>query len=1209
MASAATTLRNLFVNFRGGAISRGGLAFIGRCKQTGSVPPRAIPFQFSNNQGYVLEFGDHYLRFVFQGGYIVETPVAITGVTQADPAVVSVTGTPFADGDWVFAAQVEGMTELNGNTYIVAAAAAGSFALHDLNGNPVDSTAFAAYTGGGEFARIYTIATPYAAIDLPYLKFAETADVMSLTCSNPETGNEYPPYDLTRLAAADWTLQPTNFGALIDPPTSVSAASNTQAPTNGVNASFAYVVTAVDADGNESIASAIARCHGADLQVEAGTNIVSWSIVGGARFYNVYRAPVSTDSAVVTMGGTAAPIPVPDGAIYGFVGAAFGTQFVDNNTTPDLTQTPPLHKDPFAPGQILAVDITGTGSGLTAVTYAITTAAGVDFAGNPLVIAGSLGAFQITNGGEHYAPGDSIAFNGAGFASGAIEFGSTGNPSNGDTITPNGVVWTFVTALTGPNQTLIGGALSVTLGSLTAGLSGSPDPALNVASYSVDASGSNLLISYKEAGTPGNAYTLAASRATPSGGTLTGGSGSGSAGTAATGHLAFTINLTAGQTIILNGVTWRFVAAAPTGNETLIGIDLTATLTQLSTDLNASTVPAIAAANYSPTATDLDIVFGSVGSGGNLYTLDAGTSGATPSGPSLAGGTDASTVPTGTLVVGPIAGTYPGVNAYFQQRHFFANSFNNPDTFWATRTGLYQNMDTSIPVIATDAITDSPWTEQVNGVQWLIPMPGGLIAMTGLRAWQINGEGGSGLNPQAITPSGTQAQPQAFNGCSATIPPIVIDYDVLYVQAIGATSVFDLSWNFWVNIYTGNDLTILSSHLFLYRQITQWAWARQPYKVLWACCNDGTMLSLTYLKEQNVYGWARHDTQGLVVSVCAITEPPVNAVYAITQRFPPYAPQGIYCMERIDDRIWQTVEDTFALDSAVSNPLTSPGTALSASSASGAGVTFSSAEAVFSADSVGQIIRMCGGIATITGYTDAQHVTGDWNLAASNAAPGFPYSPSGTWTVATPVVSLNAPHLAGMTVSALLDGVPVAGIVVGPTGNIPFPFAASNAKAGLPFTVQVQTPYLNGENTIQGGRKIIPAATIRMAASGKFEYGTNQPDGAALDPPQLAPQWSDLAAADPLMATGGQTGPATYTSPGGQKVTQLWTGDLRIVGKGASWISKGQLAVQQSLPLPLQVLAIMPETLPGDMPEIKRQPQDGGPPQQGPNRSMIGARI
>ncbi len=1189
-------------------MSRAGLAFIGRCKQAVDVPPRAIPFQFSNNQGYVLEFGHQYLRFVFQGGYVVETPVAISGATRANPCVISVTGTPFANGDWVFASGVGGMTQLNGNTYIVASVAAGHFSLHDLNGNPVDSSAYSPYTAGGTFARIYTIASPYAVEDLIYLKYAQTADVMALTCANPETGHEYPPYDLSRLAAASWTLQPTNFDAVITAPTWVSAGSNMQAPTNGVNASFAYQVTAVNANGDESVASDIATCHGADLQVEAGTNTITWAAVALAKYYNVYRAPVSTDSGMVL-------VPVPEGSILGFVGSSFGTQFVDNNTTPDLTLTPPTHRNPFAPGQILAVNITGGGSGQEALAYVVTTAVGTGFTGRPALISGSMGAFQITNNGKGYAPGDSIAFNGAGFASGSIEFGAT-NPTAGDTITLNGIVWTFVSAATGANQTVIGGSLATTLTTLVAGLSSSVDPTLAAASYALDVTSANLLISYKTAGTGGNAYTLAASRATRSGATLTGGSGSGTAGTAASGSLHFGAgNPVAAQNIVLNGLTWTFVAGASGLHETTIGANLAATMTQLASDLNASSATQINVASYSGTATDLDISYDTVGAIGNTYTLNGGTATATASAASLTGGTDASADPTATLTVGPTSGTYPGVNAFFQQRHFFAYTFNNPDTVFASQTGRYKNMDVGIPTIATDAITASPWTEQVNGIQWMIPMPGGMIVMTGLRAWQLLGAGGGTFNLQALTPSSIEAQPQAFNGCSATIPPIVIDYDVLYVQAIGATSVFDLSYNFYVNIYTGNDLTILSSHLFLSRHITQWAWSRQPYKILWSCCDDGTMMSLTYLKEQNVYGWARHDTQGIVVSLASITEPPTNAVYAIVKRFPPYAPAGIYCMERFDNRIWQSVEDTYALDSAVSNPMSSPDVALRASSTSGA-VTFTSAAAAFSAGSVGQIIRMGGGIATVTGYTSSTIVTGTWNLASTNGAPGFPYAPAGSWTIATPVTSLSAPHLAGMTVSALADGVPLAGITVASNGDIPLPFAASNAKAGLPFTVQIQTPYLNGEGTVQGARKVIPAATIRLAASGQFQFGTNQPDGPAQDPPVMAPTWSDMATADPLQPTGGQNAATTYTSPGGQTVTQLWTGDLRVVGEGAGWISKGQVAIQQTLPLPLQVLAVMPEQLPGEVPEVKAQPRQQasggqaateGPP-QGPGAWMIRGR-
>ena len=86
------------------------------------------------------------------------------------------------------------MTILNSNTYIVAGAGAGVFTLLSVvDGSPVNSSGYPAYTGGGTVARIYTIASPYAAADLDWLKFDQSADVMKLTLVNQATGTEYPP--------------------------------------------------------------------------------------------------------------------------------------------------------------------------------------------------------------------------------------------------------------------------------------------------------------------------------------------------------------------------------------------------------------------------------------------------------------------------------------------------------------------------------------------------------------------------------------------------------------------------------------------------------------------------------------------------------------------------------------------------------------------------------------------------------------------------------------------------------------------------------------------------------------------------------------------------------------------------------------------------------------------------------------------------------
>ena len=205
--SGCTTMRNCFVNYRGGASSRAGTAFVGPCRQDGNaLPPRIIRFQFSLLQSYVLEFGDQYMRVMTNGTYVTETPLVIMAASNLPTCTLTVPGHNFTIGDTVYVASVGGMTKLNGRFFQVGGVTATLVALNDIFGNNVNSTNYGVYTSGGTVARIYTAVSPYAAADLPYLKPVQSADVMSLTCVNQVTLTEYPPYDLSRLGAANWVF-------------------------------------------------------------------------------------------------------------------------------------------------------------------------------------------------------------------------------------------------------------------------------------------------------------------------------------------------------------------------------------------------------------------------------------------------------------------------------------------------------------------------------------------------------------------------------------------------------------------------------------------------------------------------------------------------------------------------------------------------------------------------------------------------------------------------------------------------------------------------------------------------------------------------------------------------------------------------------------------------------------------------------------------
>jgi len=94
------------------------------------------------------------------GGDWATTQATISNATQANPCVITANSHGFSTGDTVTISGVVGMVQLNTNRYIITVINANSFSLSDLFGNPVDSTAFSAYTSGGIANKISSDSTP-----------------------------------------------------------------------------------------------------------------------------------------------------------------------------------------------------------------------------------------------------------------------------------------------------------------------------------------------------------------------------------------------------------------------------------------------------------------------------------------------------------------------------------------------------------------------------------------------------------------------------------------------------------------------------------------------------------------------------------------------------------------------------------------------------------------------------------------------------------------------------------------------------------------------------------------------------------------------------------------------------------------------------------------------------------------------------------------
>jgi hypothetical protein len=103
--------------------------------------------------------GDEDLQedaFYVDSGLTLDTPLTITGITKADPGVVTATAHGFSDGDLVRIVRVKGMTEVNGKSYKVANKAANTFELNDPEDATIDTSAFTTYSTGGEVRKKVT---------------------------------------------------------------------------------------------------------------------------------------------------------------------------------------------------------------------------------------------------------------------------------------------------------------------------------------------------------------------------------------------------------------------------------------------------------------------------------------------------------------------------------------------------------------------------------------------------------------------------------------------------------------------------------------------------------------------------------------------------------------------------------------------------------------------------------------------------------------------------------------------------------------------------------------------------------------------------------------------------------------------------------------------------------------------------------------------
>lgn len=220
---------------------------------------------------------------------------------------------------------------------------------------------------------------------------------------------------------------------------------------------------------------------------------------------------------------------------------------------------------------------------------------------------------------------------------------------------------------------------------------------------------------------------------------------------------------------------------------------------------------------------------------------------------------------------------YPAVASFYQNRLCFASTRHEPLGFWASNTGDYNRFRVQSEVQDDDSISVTLVSGHANEVLNMVSM-NALLCFTYGSEWRIN----SGTGRSALTPTTINAAQQSAEG-SNNVPPLIINDRMLFITKLG-DSVRDFAYDYSYDSYKGTDQTLYSRHLFENHKIVDWAYQKSPDEVIWCVRDDGALLSFTYIYDEKIYSWAKHETDGYVESVASIPGDNKDELFLVVRR-------------------------------------------------------------------------------------------------------------------------------------------------------------------------------------------------------------------------------------------------------------------------------------------------------------------------------------
>lgn len=494
----------------------------------------------------------------------------------------------------------------------------------------------------------------------------------------------------------------------------------------------------------------------------------------------------------------------------------------------------------------------------------------------------------------------------------------------------------------------------------------------------------------------------------------------------------------------------------------------------------------------------------------------------------------------------------PRAVGYYEQRRVFGGTNAKPDTSEFSQIGRHNNFAKSSPSQDDDAITATLSSDSINEIRHYVTLSN-LLVLTSGSEWSIKSGPDSVFGPDTIRQS-----PHSTWGSSRK-KPIRIGNTALFLTPDEA-NVRSIGYSFEIDGYTGSNLNTLSRHMLAGFTVKDWCYVRNPDSRIFLCRNDGAGLSLAFDQEQEVVAWTTMDTDGKFEACASLRGSPggVDSAYFVVQRR--VGGNTVRYIELMKQININKPQEAFFVDSGLTydNPLVIKDVQKSLPVrvyVDNHGLSVG--DYVYIDDCVWEPVLNEWGEAEqpdqLRGrfYVDtvsSNSFTLD-NLHNDNidSTHFTTYLGNGRMRRAVNTV-IGLYHLEGRQVSVLSDGNVIQNLTVS-NARINLPRSATTVHIGLPYVTDVQTLNVeSGRQTLQGVLKNINNLTIRLFKSRGVWIG---PDENSLI--EFKDRTTELLG-DP---------------------TSLISGDLDQIIQ-PSWNTKGRVFIRSHLPLPLTILAIIP---------------------------------